>query len=142
MKTPPAIEPQLTRSSRLARSGVHLVALLMIVIALWMLASFVGQVITSSQIERQVTQLNAQNDDLASEIERLKARVDYARSPVYTERIAREQLGYAREGDTVLLPTFADAPPEEAKANPRAIPAPAQIPNWQRWVSALFPPAK
>jgi ubiquinone biosynthesis protein COQ9 len=85
---------------------------------------------------------------LSSENAILQQSVEYVESNDYAEQIAREQLGYARAGDTVLMPTF----PDEIVSNtistvsttttltntinpnttPATIVAPIE-PNWMRW---------
>ena len=127
---------------RLGRSGAHIVALGMVVLSLWMLASFVGQVITSAELERRTAALEAEIARLERENTVLSGEVAYAESPAYAERIAREQLGYAREGDTVVLPTYADVTPAPASSASQPLPAPVVRSNLGAWADALFPPAE
>lgn len=129
-------------STFLGRSGVRIATLGLVALSLWLLASFVSQVITSAQMERRKDDLHAEIARIEAENAALKDQVAYAESPVYAERAAREQLGYAREGDTVVLPTFPQTTP-----TPDAPPAPAPVaptaqPNWRGWARALFPPAE
>jgi cell division protein FtsB len=128
--------------SRLGRPGVHLLTFVLLALALWSLIGFVGQVITSAQMERRKEELRAENAQLATEIATLAADVTEAQSPAYAERILREQRGYARDGDTVILPTFPQVTPTPAQ--PTAQPEPTSVPkpNWQRWATALFPPER
>jgi hypothetical protein len=109
-------------------------------LALWSLIGFIGQVIDSAQMERRKEELRAENAQLATEIATLAADVIEAESPAYAERILREQRGYARDGDTVILPTFPQITPTAAQptAQPKATSVPE--PNWRRWTKALFPP--
>ncbi|MEP7188096.1 MAG: septum formation initiator family protein [Roseiflexaceae bacterium] len=109
-------------------------------LALWSLIGFVGQVITSAQMERRKEEQRAENAQLATEIATLAADVTEAESAAYAERILREQRGYARDGDTVILPTFPQVTPTAAQptAQPEATSVPE--PNWRRWATALFPP--
>jgi hypothetical protein len=97
-------------------------------------------VIDSAQMERRKEELRAENAQLATEIATLAADVIEAESPAYAERILREQRGYARDGDTVILPTFPQITPTAAQptAQPEATRVPE--PNWRRWATALFPP--
>lgn len=127
---------------RLGRSGAHIVALGMVVLSLWMLASFVGQVITSAEIERRRVALESEIARLERENSALSGEVAYAESPAYAERIAREQLGFAREGDTVVLPTFPDVTPAPAESAAPPIPAPTPRSNLSAWAGALFPAAE
>ena len=126
--------------SRLGRPGVHLLTFILLALALWSMIGFIVQVITSAQMERRKEELRAENAQLATEIATLAADVIEAESPAYAERILREQRGYARDGDTVILPTFPQITPTPAQ--PTAQPAPTSVPepNWRRWSTALFPP--
>jgi hypothetical protein len=117
-----------------------LLTLLLLALALWSLVGFVGQVITSAQMERRKEELRAENAQLATEIATLAADVAEAESPAYTERILREQRGYARDGDTVVLPTFPEITPTPARPTDQPAPTSVPEPNWRRWATALFPP--
>lgn len=131
---PPASSP-----ARFGRSGVRILTVVLIVLSLWTLSGFVSQVLTSAQMQRNQAEVRAQNAQLATENAQLATQVADSQSPAYAERILREQRGYAREGDTVLLPSFpqvtATPEPPPSQAAPTAVPAP----NWQRWFVALFP---
>ena len=50
---------------------------------------------------REVTALEAENAQLRAEIERLEAELEQGLSDEEIERIAREQYGMQREGETV-----------------------------------------
>jgi cell division protein FtsB len=126
--------------SRLGRPGVHLLTLVLLALALWSLIGFVSQVITSAQMERRKEELRAENAQLATEIATLAADVDEAESPAYAERILREQRGYARDGDTVVLPTFPQVTPTPIRPTEQPEPTSVPEPNWRRWATALFPP--
>jgi cell division protein FtsB len=132
--------PGLPILSRLGRPGVHLLTLVLLALALWSLIGFVSQVITSAQIERRKEELRAENAQLATEIATLAADVDEAESPAYAERVLREQRGYARDGDTVVLPTFPQVTPTPIRPTEQPLPTSVPEPNWRRWSRALFPP--
>jgi cell division protein FtsB len=126
--------------TRLGRPGVHLLTLLLLALSLWSLIGFVGQVITSAQMEHRKEELRAENAQLATEIATLAGDLADAESPAYAERILREQRGYAREGDTVVLPTFPQVTPTPAQPTEQSVPTQVPAPNWRRWGQALFPP--
>jgi hypothetical protein len=108
----------------------RLVALVLVALSLWLLVNFVGQVVISARMDRQIADRHAA----------LKDRVAFAESPAFAEQIAREQLGYTREGDTVILPTLPERKPAPASSAPPPVPAPAPQPNWRGWLRAFFPP--
>jgi cell division protein FtsB len=123
----------------MGRSGARLVALVLVVLSLWLLANFVGQVVASARMDRQILDKQAELAKAESELVSLKDQVAFAESPAYAEQVAREQLGFAREGDTVILPTLPERKPALAAAIPVPLPAPAPQPNWRGWVRAFLP---
>ena len=56
------------------------------------------------RLESEITTLRAQTDQLAATVHKLR------HDPAYIEKLAREDFGYVREGDTVLK-----FPPTKAK---------------------------
>jgi cell division protein FtsB len=123
----------------MGRSGARLVALVLVALSLWLLANFVGQVIASARMDRQIVEKQAELAKAEAELESLKDQVAFAESPAYAEQVAREQLGFAREGDTVILPTLPERKLAPAITAPVPLPAPAPQANWRGWVRALFP---
>jgi cell division protein FtsB len=123
----------------MGRSGARLVALVLAALSLWLLINFVGQVIASARMDRQIADRAAELAKAEADLGPLKDRVTFAESSAYAEQIAREQLGFAREGDTVVLPTLPERKPALAAAAPVPLPAPAAQPNWRGWLRALFP---
>ncbi len=126
----------------LRRSGLHLVMVGLLVLTLSLLVNFVHQVVQSARLEAQRVALEREVAQLHADTDELQGAVEFAESDVYVERVAREELGYAREGDVVLVP--------QGAATPTALPAAAPLeplapepppPNWQGWWDALFVPS-
>lgn len=122
---------------RPGRAGVHALTLVLVVLSLWMMASFVGQIMTGAQLEQRHAALIAENARIEATNRALLDQVEYAESPAYAEQVAREQLGLAAEGDTVVLPTFEDRPASAMTPTPVALPAPTPQLNWRAWVQVL-----
>ncbi len=112
--------------------------LVMIVLIMMLLINFGNQVMQSARLEADRAALQAEVASLAQENTQLQAAVEYAESDVNVERIAREQLNYARADDTVVLPQINLPVPAPLPEPALALPEPTQVPNWQRWYSALF----
>lgn len=75
------------------------------------------------ETEEQVAQLRFKNDEL-------KKKLSEVQSPVYLEKIAREKLGLAKEGEiVVILPPNPSASPSADGEN---------LPNWQKWWNLFF----
>jgi cell division protein FtsB len=127
------------RMSGRSALSLGLVALMLIFIGL-LAANFIGQIVQSANLETRRAELEAEVAAMRADNETLRGAVEFTESDVYIERVAREQLGYAREGDIVILPrVLPAAAPEEAAAAPAAAPLPS-VPNWLLWWQALAPP--
>lgn len=122
------------------RNGMHILMLLLIVLTASLLVSFVHQVMKSSRLEAKKHELATEVTELEAETRRLQDAVEYAESDSYVERVAREQLGYSREGDTVIFPQFRSPTPEtqDKPSHTQVRSSPHARPNWQRWWEALF----
>jgi cell division protein FtsB len=129
-----------TNPLRLGQPGVHLITLVLVLLSVWSLSIFVSQVLDGAKSERRKDELQAEVDQIEAENAIISERAAEAESLPYAERIAREQLGYAREGDTVILPTFPEHTP--VPVVPTTVPAPMPGPqaNWRGWARAFFPP--
>lgn len=133
---------RMPRPAGVGRSTARLVTIGLIILSLWLLASFVGQVITSARMDRAITDEHARVTALQDENQRLTTAVAQAQSDAYVEQVARDQFGLAREGDTVLLPVLPEAtaaPPEAATPAPEAAAESPSEPNWHGWLRAFFP---
>jgi cell division protein FtsB len=120
--------------------------LIVLVMGAFFLFSFVNQVIRQAQLEQFREEVRADVARLKTENAVLAQSVDYVESNDYAEQIAREQLGYARAGDTVLMPTYPDQVVSSTittaitntlnlaptPATPPTIVADTE-PNWMRW---------
>ena len=132
----------LASSDKLRQSSAYLISMIMMAITLWMLTNFIGQLLTSAQLERRSQEVQVDIDHLEAEKRQLEQQVAYAESSAYAEQVAREQLGLARDGDIVVLPTFPDLVPEHQAPPSSVAPQPTPVPNWQAWQQALFQPAR
>ena len=123
--------------------------LIVLVMGAFFLYSFVNQIIRHAQLEQFREEVRADVARLSSENATLQQSVAYVESNDYAEQIAREQLGYARAGDTVLMPTFPDQVVSSTVStvsttttltntiNPNTTTPPTIVapiePNWMRW---------
>ncbi len=123
------------------RLAVHLVTLVLALLTLSLLYNFTQQVMQSANLEAQRAELMREVEALDAENVHLQGVAEYAESDANVERIARERLNYAREGDIVIVPrlTVPTPLPTETTAASEAIPLPTPVPNWQRWWDAFTP---
>ena len=151
----PRTQPRKFRSpfapQTLARWGTRLVLLALLAVGCGLMVGFVRMTWTRHQLNQARVAQAAINDEQRARNAALKGEAEYRESDVYVEQAAREQLGMAREGETVLLPTIvtpAEPQPTPASPNASALGAAsgssevtqAEIaPNYARWWYAFFP---
>lgn len=138
-------------SATLARWGARLVLLTLMLLAGGLLIGFVRMTWAEHKINQESEQQLAVNEAQKQRNAALKGEAEYRASDMFAEQAAREQLGMARDGETVLLPTVVLPAPSAAPPPPSseniAVPEPAPdplieaAPNYQRWWQALFPGA-
>jgi cell division protein FtsB len=138
-RQPARSEQALTAAPGIRQTGAVVVAVIMLFISCWMLFGIVGQVITGAQLEQQRAEAQAEVSKLKAENASLQGDVDYAESPAYAEKVARDELILARDGDTVILPTYPDVTATAVLPTPAPLPNPTAQPNWRGWQQALFP---
>ncbi len=135
-------------SQSLTRWVGRLVLLTLGVLAVGLLVGFVRMTWAEHKINQESAQQLAANEAQQQRNAALKGEAEFRESGMYAEQAAREQLGMARDGDTVLLPTVVipaaspPAPPPAANpSEPQVVLAAtsASTPNYQRWWRALFP---
>lgn len=142
----PAARPQPDRLAGILRFtgrsafSLSLAAIMLVFIGL-LVANFVGQIIQSSDLDARELELAAKVATSEAANAAYRAEVEFTESDVYAERVAREQLGYAREGDVVILPhELPAATPVATTPDVAPTAAPPAEQNWRLWWRALFPP--
>lgn len=136
-------------SSALKRWGTRSLLALLVLLSGWLLVNFVRMAWIEHQLEQASAQQQALNEAQRQRNLELAGEAAYRESDVYVERAAREKLGMAREGETVLLPTVVlpspgptpqPTPPLPPQASPEPFAA-ETLPNYRRWWQAFFPPS-
>jgi cell division protein FtsB len=137
-------------SQSLVRWGTRALLAMLIVLSGVLLVNFVRMTWIEHQINQASQRQLAINEAQRQRNVQLEGEAAFRESDVYAEQAAREQLGMAREGETVLLPTVVLPAPTPAPADesPELAPTPApatidpdHLPNYQLWWRALFPGA-
>ena len=131
----------------LQRLVVGLILLGLMVLAGFLAVGFVRMAWQEHQINKAMVQQRAENDQQRAHNLKLKGQAEFAESDVAAEQVARERLGMARDGETILLPTIVLPPAptavpasNEPGAAPRVANAvPEQASNMARWMQAFFP---
>jgi cell division protein FtsB len=102
--------------------------------------SYTMRLIEKSQVETEIVRLQARIDTAKSEQYKLLAEREALSQPDYLDRVARETFDWARPGDRVLMmikePALASGSaqlPEVTRVTPAA--DLQNLPIWQQWVS-------
>lgn len=120
------------------RRRISPTAVVMAVIFIVFSVNFVNQIIRQAQLEQYRDTLALEVAQQTTRNAQIKQQVEYVESSEYAELVAREQLGFARPGDVVMMPTYPNQTSESADAatilqdTPAIDTGPAQ-PNWKRW---------
>lgn len=126
-------------SNLLGISGRRVATIGLVLLSASMAVNFGELVVRGAEVQQKIERQREINTSHVAEKQRLEALLAYYESPVHAELVAREQLGYARDGDTVILPSIALAATTPAPTPPQPVAAPTPVPNWQRWWHAFFP---
>lgn len=131
-------------AQRAARWGVRVLFAVLCVLVGLLGVGFGRMAWREHELNAAVAQQVAINEAQRARNKELEAEAHYRESDAYAELAAREQLGMARPGETVLLPTMVTPslpqPPAAEGAPQGEVAQTATQPNYQRWWQTLFPP--
>ena len=131
------------RLFRFTRTGPRLIALFLLPLVVYGAYSIGDRWYQNYVLVHQEEMIRQDVLRMRSENIRLQRELNEARSDAGIEKIAREQLGLIRPGDTavqIVLPQGA-APAQVRPAEPEAAAAPMtapEKPGWLRFLDALF----
>lgn len=99
-----------------------------------------GKAIQGYEMRQEARALEARIDELKREYRRLNEELEYYRSDVYIEKVAREELGLVRPGDVAVVVISPEGRRSSSSLLPTPTPAPTavperDVPTWQRWLS-------
>lgn len=83
-----------------------------------------------SEQQTELNQVLAQNSDL-------KKKLDEAKTPEFVEKVAREQLGLVKPGESVVIMNTTPLRPSEAGFAGQANEL-ENLPNWKKWWKLFF----
>lgn len=123
----------------LGRRRLSPAMIVIVVVGALFLVNFINQVVRQAQLEQYREEIRADVARLSAENNDLRQSVLYYESNDYAELVAREQLGYARPGDTVIMPTYPDQIITDTAVVSQTITLSNTVvlvnpePNWMRW---------
>ncbi len=86
-----------------------------VIIELFVIFNCISRIVAILQSQKRIAEFKIQRDILAKRYEEKQAQFEFVKTDTYAEKIAREKLGFAREGDVVYI-----VPP--AKEKPVTLP--------------------
>ncbi len=128
-------------SQRAARWGVRLLFGVLCVLVALLSIGFGRMAWREHELNTLISNQRALNEAQQTRNNELEAEATYREGDAYAELAAREQLGMARPGETVLLPTMVTPPLPQPSDSATAQTASADAvasPNYQRWWEVLF----
>lgn len=114
----------------------RLLSIAILIFALCLIVSLSRDIINLIQKEEEIEGSQLEVEELEVKNEELKKQLEYVKSAEFLEKEAREKLGLAREGETVvILPENIE---EIIGANQSQISENQEMPNWKRWLNLFF----
>lgn len=90
------------------------------VVVVYFMATFAVNAVQGQQLNAQENRLQADIADINARYDRLLALEQYLKSDEYIEEVAREQLGYVKQGEIGFV---------AISSQPTATPAPGELPD-------------
>lgn len=115
-------------------------------LAIYAIVAFSGRALDSLKTRERLEGLHADVVRLETEQVRLQEELRRVKGPEAVERVAREELGMVKPGESpVKVATVAQPLKGEAGAQPaataQAVPKPPGLAHWQEWWDLLLGPA-
>lgn len=107
----------------------------LLVLGLYLIVSLSRNIFSLIKKGEEIKRESLKVEKLRAENEELKGQLEYASSPEFIEKEAREKLGLAKEGEqVVVLPENV----EEIVLDKEKDKGKEELPNWKRWYRLFF----
>lgn len=115
---------------------VRFISIICFLIGLYLIVSFSRDLWRLAQKEGEIQKANSRLEKLENQNQELEQKAKEVQTPEFVEKEAREKLGLAKEGETVvILPENFD---RIAKINQSLNNSSLDLPNWERWWKLFF----
>lgn len=118
----------------------RLFLLVMAGIVLFVLVAFLREAVHRYEVRQQITKLQAEIGDLETKQKKLTDLIDFFSSPLFQEQEARQKLGKAKPGESVVIIPLSNV--NASPTHPSAAQAPQQqeqdVSNPARWWRYFF----
>lgn len=120
---------------------IRLISAICLLIGLYLIVSFSRDLWNLSQKEGQIQKANLRLEKLENQNQELEKKAQEVQAPEFIEKEAREKLGLAKEGETVvILPeNFEQALRQsQGKLELSSDNSSDDLMNWERWWKLFF----
>src|SRR5579885_3324209 len=128
---------RMLRRSPIAFPLRHVVIVTLLTMCVLVVVSFARLAITEYQLNLQKQALEQKISELKQENQRLRANIDYLQTDAAIEKLAREELGWTKPGDTAVI-VLTDQPAPGPVPPPSPSSTPPSVPAWQQWWNLFF----
>ena len=131
-----------TELRRLPLPPTDILTVLVSTAAVFFTLAFGGKALEGYRLRRHNAMLEAEIDVRQEQQKQLQQHLDYAQTPAYVERVAREQYRWVRAGETFVITIFQRRPVVEPTPAPPAGPTagtavPQPVSHWPDWWNLL-----
>ena len=110
-----------TKQGNLPISGAQFLIVITLVIGIYFAVDLSRQAMAVRRLGVWEQELAADVSRLEAEVDGLQGQLDEVQTDAYAERVAREEFGWGRPGDVLVVPLFTEPP---LKAAPEATATP------------------
>lgn len=112
----------------------RLLAFLALILGIWLVVALSRDLWQLLNKKDRIEKMIVKKENLLTENQGLKEKLNYVESEEFVEKEAREKLNMAKEGETIVV-----LPEKITVADPRTSrPAAENLPNWQQWLNLFF----
>jgi cell division protein FtsB len=116
------------------------IAIIVLTISVFLVVDFARHTAATYKIKAEAVRLEQEVAQVRAHRQELEARLNYVRSDAYVEEIARTQLKWAKEGETVVVVMATPQPVSAPPVDNAGSSADSFVPQspWQAWWLVFF----
>jgi cell division protein FtsB len=116
------------------------IAIIVLTISVFLVVDFARRTAATYKIKAEAARLEQEVAQVRAQRQELEAHLNYVKSDAYVEEIARTQLKWAKEGETVVVVMATPQPVSAPPVDNRTSPADSFVPQspWQAWWLIFF----
>jgi cell division protein FtsB len=116
------------------------IAIIVLTISLFLVVDFARRTAATYKIKAEAARLEQEVAQVRAHRQELEAQLNYVQSDAYVEEIARTQLKWAKEGETVVVVMATPQPVSAPSVDSASSSADSFVPQspWQAWWLIFF----